>query len=56
MNTVDRKYRGNPILRALMYIFLILLAIISLMPFIIMIVNATRSTTEITTSQLADTL
>ena len=47
MNTVDRKYRGNPILRALMYIFLILLAIISLMPFIIMIVNATRSTTEI---------
>lgn len=45
-----RKKEKTPLhifLRVLMYAFLIILAIISLMPFIIMIVNSTRSTTQI---------
>lgn len=39
--------KSNPIIMGLIYIFCILLAILSIMPFWIMVVNATRSTTEI---------
>lgn len=39
--------RGNPVLKVIIYILCILLAVLSIMPFWIMIMNATRSTTEI---------
>lgn len=39
--------RGNPVVRVIIYILCILLAVLSIMPFWIMITNATRSTTEI---------
>jgi len=39
--------RANPIIMAIIYILCIFLAILSIMPFWIMIVNATRSTTQI---------
>lgn len=39
--------RGNPVIRVIIYILCILLAVLSIMPFWIMITNATRSTTEI---------
>lgn len=41
------KNKGNLALKTVIYIVCILLAILSIMPFWIMIVNATRSTTEI---------
>ena len=39
--------RGNPVVKVLIYILCVLLTILSIMPFWIMIVNATRSTTQI---------
>ena len=39
--------KENKILKIVIYVVCILLAIISIMPFWIMIMNATRSTTEI---------
>ena len=39
--------RGNPVLKVLIYVLCIVLAILSIMPFWIMVVNATRSTTQI---------
>lgn len=39
--------RGNPVVRVLIYILCVLLTILSIMPFWVMIVNATRSTTQI---------
>ena len=39
--------RGNPAIKVVIYVLCILLTILSIMPFWIMVVNATRSTTEI---------
>lgn len=39
--------RGNPVLKVLIYVLCIVLTILSIMPFWIMVVNATRSTTQI---------
>jgi len=44
---MKKHNKSNPIIMALIYILCILLAILSIMPFWIMIVNATRSTTQI---------
>lgn len=41
------KTRGNRILKVIIYVVCIFLAILSILPFWIMIVNATRSTTQI---------
>ena len=41
------KKQHNPVLKVIIYIICIILTILSLMPFIIMMVNATRSTNEI---------
>ena len=41
------RKKSNPVAKTFVYIFLIILAILSLMPFIIMAVNSTRSTPEI---------
>ena len=41
------KKKANPAGKVVVYIVLIILAILSVMPFLIMIVNSTRSTTEI---------
>ena len=38
---------GNPAIKVVIYALCILLTILSIMPFWIMVVNATRSTTEI---------
>ncbi len=46
-NTKVYSSTGDKIMRVVIYIVCILLAILSIMPFWIMIVNATRSTTEI---------
>ena len=39
--------RADPVVMAIIYILCIILAIMSVMPFVIMIINSTRSTTEI---------
>ena len=39
--------RGNPAIKIVIYVLCIILTILSIMPFWIMVVNATRSTTEI---------
>jgi len=39
--------RGNPVVKVLIYVLCVLLTLLSIMPFWIMIVNATRSTTQI---------
>ncbi|MCQ2535447.1 MAG: carbohydrate ABC transporter permease [Lachnospiraceae bacterium] len=39
--------RANPVVMTIIYILCIILAIMSVMPFVIMIINSTRSTTEI---------
>jgi multiple sugar transport system permease protein len=44
---MKKKQQHNPVLKVLIYIVCIILTILSLMPFIIMMVNATRSTNEI---------
>ena len=45
--TMGKKQQHNPVLKVIIYIVCIILTILSLMPFIIMMVNATRSTNEI---------
>ena len=44
--TLDKR-NGNPIVKSIMYIVCIFLAVLSLFPFVVMIVNSTRSTFEI---------
>ena len=44
--TLDKR-NGNPVVKAVMYIVCIFLAVLSLFPFVVMIVNSTRSTFEI---------
>lgn len=44
---MQKKRRGNPVVKILIYALCILLTILSIMPFWIMVINATRSTTEI---------
>ena len=39
--------RGNPVVKVLIYVMCVLLTLLSIMPFWIMMVNATRSTTQI---------
>jgi multiple sugar transport system permease protein len=46
MNGLEKR-SGNPVYKALIYIVLIILAILSLFPFYVMVINSTRSTTEI---------
>ncbi|MFQ9450359.1 MAG: hypothetical protein ACLR1E_05755 [Coprococcus sp.] len=41
------KKKSNPAVKILVYTLCILLAVLSILPFLIMVVNATRSTTEI---------
>ena len=45
--TMNKKQQHNPVLKVIIYIVCVILTILSLMPFIIMMVNATRSTNEI---------
>ena len=45
--TMNKKQQHNPVLNVIIYIVCVILTILSLMPFIIMMVNATRSTNEI---------
>ncbi|MCR5210640.1 MAG: carbohydrate ABC transporter permease [Lachnospiraceae bacterium] len=47
VDTIDQKKKGGIVLKVVIYIICILLAILSIFPFWIMMVNATRSTTEI---------
>ena len=47
VDTIDQKKSGGVVLKVVIYIVCILLAILSIFPFWIMIVNATRSTNEI---------
>ena len=47
VDTIDQKKNGGVVLKVVIYIVCILLAILSIFPFWIMIVNATRSTNEI---------
>lgn len=47
VDTIDQKKNGGVALKVVIYIVCILLAILSIFPFWIMIVNATRSTNEI---------
>ncbi len=44
--TLNRR-NGNPVVKALIYFVCIVLAILSLFPFVVMVVNSTRSTFEI---------
>ncbi|MCR5339223.1 MAG: carbohydrate ABC transporter permease [Lachnospiraceae bacterium] len=44
---MNKKQQHNPVLKVIIYIVCVILTILSLMPFIIMMVNATRSTNEI---------
>ena len=46
MNSLERR-GGNPVYKAVIYIVLIFLAILSLFPFYVMVVNSTRSTQQI---------
>lgn len=46
MKKLDRR-NGNPAVRTIIYIVCIFLAVLSLFPFVVMLVNATRSTFEI---------
>ena len=46
MVSLERR-NGNPVTKTIIYIVCIFLAVLSLFPFIIMIINATRSTTQI---------
>lgn len=45
-NSLERR-DGNPVLKTVIYIVCIFLAILSIFPFVVMVVNATRSTTQI---------
>ena len=46
MNDLEKR-SGNPVYKTIIYIVLIILAILSLFPFAVMVINSTRSTTEI---------
>ena len=46
MNSLERR-SGNPVYKTIIYIFLIILAIMSLFPFVVMVVNSTRSTSQV---------
>ncbi len=46
MNTLEKR-SGNPVYKTLIYIILIILAALSLFPFIVMIINSTRNTPQI---------
>lgn len=46
MKSLERR-DGNPVVKALIYFVCIFLAVLSLFPFFIMVINATRSTTQI---------
>ncbi len=41
------KRGGNPVYKTIIYIVLIFLAILSLFPFVVMVINSTRSTTQV---------
>ena len=46
MNNLEKR-SGNPVYKTVIYIVLIFLAVMSLFPFFVMIINSTRSTTQI---------
>lgn len=46
MNTLEKR-SGNPVYKTIIYIILIILAALSLFPFIVMIINSTRNTPQI---------
>lgn len=46
MKTLDKR-DGNPAVKAVIYIVCIFLAVLSLFPFVVMVINSTRSTTQI---------
>ncbi len=46
MNKLEKR-DGNPVYKTIIYIVLIFLALLSLFPFVVMLINSTRSTTQI---------
>ena len=46
MNSLEKR-SGNPVYKTIIYIVLIFLAVMSLFPFVVMIINSTRSTQQI---------
>ncbi len=46
MSTLEKR-SGNPIYKTIIYIVLIILAVLSLFPFVVMVINATRNTPQI---------
>ena len=46
MNSLEKR-SGNPVYKTIIYVVLIILAILSLFPFVVMIVNSTRSTSQV---------
>ena len=46
MNTLEKR-SGNPVYKTIIYIVLIILAVLSLFPFVVMVINSTRNTPQI---------
>ena len=46
MNTLNKR-DGNPVYKAIIYIVCIILAVMSLFPFLVMVINSTRSTSQV---------
>ena len=46
MNTLEKR-SGNPVYKTLIYIVLVILAVLSLFPFVVMVINSTRNTPQI---------
>ena len=47
MNNTLNKRDGNPVYKAIIYIVCIILAVMSIFPFLVMIINSTRSTSQV---------
>ena len=46
MKTLEKR-SGNPVYKTIIYIVCIFLAVLSLFPFVVMVINSTRSTTQV---------
>lgn len=46
MSTLEKR-SGNPVYKTIIYIVLVILAVLSLFPFVVMVINATRNTPQI---------
>ena len=46
MNTLEKR-SGNPVYKTIIYIVLVILAVLSLFPFVVMVINSTRNTPQI---------